>query len=250
MTVSQSTFRDAVLNADLPVPAGLRDGQDAPAGTRFSVYRNNVVLSLTEAMATAFPLVHKLLGGETFQKLAAVYVRAHPPRSPLMMYYGADFPDFLQNFAPLSHIGYLPDCARIDLAKRQSYHAADSTPFDQSILLGDDVHALTIAVSPATRIIRSVWPLYDLWRFNTQNGAPKPQAVSQDVLITRPAFDPEVHLLPAGCATWLEVLAADMPLGNAIEKATLSDPQFDLTEALTLAVTSGAFAHENTKDPA
>ena len=85
MSISQNTFSAALLNADQPVPEGLSDPTGAPAGARFSVYRNNVVVSLSEALATGFPLVRKLVGQETFQRIAGLYVRKNPPTSPLMM---------------------------------------------------------------------------------------------------------------------------------------------------------------------
>lgn len=248
MTVSQSDFRAALLDATLPVPAGLLDKNEAPAGARFSVYRNNVVLSLTEALETAFPLVRKLLGAETFARLAGLYVRAHPPCSPLMMFYGEALPDFLAEFEPLKHIGYLPDCARLDLAQRQSYHAADSSAFDPAPLMAADAEAAHITLAPATRILRSDWPLFDIWRYNMQPDTPKPQPVAQDVLITRPEFDPQVHLLPAGAATWLEALATGQTLGAAVEAATAAHPEFDLTATLGLALGAAAFTDDKTKD--
>lgn len=248
MTVSQSDFRAALLDAKLPVPDGLRDSNDAPAGARFSVYRNNVILSLTEALETAFPLVRKLLGAETFARLAGLYVRAHPPSSPLMMFYGEALPDFLDDFKPLEHIGYLADCARLDLAQRQSYHAADSTPFDPAPLMGENAEQFQIALAPAVRILRSAWPLYDIWRYNMQPDAPKPQPTSQDVLVTRPEFDPQVHLLPSGAATWLEALSEGQELGAAVNTALATHPDFDLTASLGLALGAAAFSDEKTKD--
>lgn len=249
MTVTQTQFRDALFDADQPVPIGLQDGRTAPAGSRFSVYRNNVILSLTEALETAFPLVRKLLGGETFAKLAALYVRAHPPSSPLMMFYGSELPAFLDNFQPLAHIGYLSDCARLDLAQRQAYHAADSAPFDPSVLMGDTGETIHIAIAPAVRMIRSAWPLYDLWRYNTEPGAPKPQPVAQDVLISRPEFDPQIHLMPEGCTTWLESLGRGKTFGDALTLTLEKHPDFDLTSALSLALSASAFTTGKTKDP-
>ncbi|MEP2639791.1 MULTISPECIES: DNA-binding domain-containing protein [Rhodobacterales] len=250
MTVSQTSFRQAVLDPSQAVPDGLIDGADGPAGRRFSVYRNNVVVSLTEALRTAFPLVHKLLGGATFGQLAAIFVRAHPPASPMMMHYGAALPDFLAGFAPLAQIGYLADCARLDLALRSSYHASDCAPLSAEKLQCDpeDLMQLQLALAPATQIIRSSWPLYDIWKMNTVEGAPKPRAVAQNVLITRPNFDPTPHLLPPGGATWLEQLHKGYPLGEATETAQMATPDFDLTQTLSVALHTGALTDHHTKD--
>ena len=247
---SQTTFRDAILNADLPVPETLRDANGEPAGARFSVYRNNVVVSLSEALATGFPLVEKLIGAENFARLAGLYVRAHPPSSPLMMHFGAEFPAFIEAFAPLKHIGYLADCARLDLALRQSYHAADATPLDPARLQGDpeSVMALTPRLAPATLILRSQWPLYDIWRFNMVDGAPKPRAIAQDVLITRPEFDPAPHELPEGGAIWLTALANGQTLAEASETAAASHPAFDLARCLTQALETHALKDPKTKE--
>jgi hypothetical protein len=250
MTVSQQDFRIALLDPEQVVPGDLTDGGGNPVGARFSVYRNNVVVSLTDALATAFPLVRNLIGPQTFSRLAAVFVRAHPPSSPLMMFYGEALPGFLEAFGPLAHLGYLSDCARLDLALRQSYHAADSTPLDPARLQGDpsDVLDLRLALAPSTRVIRSRWPLYDLWRYNTEPGAPKPRAMAQDVLITRPEYDPEPHLLAPGTADWLDALDRRVPLGRASEEAALATADFDLSASLSLALETRALVEPLRKD--
>lgn len=248
MTVSQSEFRDALLDAGKSVPEGLRDGQGAPAGARFSVYRNNVIVSLTEALATAFPLVLKLIGADTFGRLAAIYVRQHPPQSPVMMFYGDGMPAFLDSFEPLAHIKYLPDCARVDLALRQSYHARDADAPDTSALDNpEQAMAARFALAPATRIIRSAWPLYDIWAFNMA-GATKPRAVAQDVLITRALFDPAPHLLPQGAADWLALLDGGETVGSATETVLQMHPAFDVAATLTLALSATALTDFNAKE--
>ena len=71
MSVSQAKFTQALLNPEAAIPAGLIDPQGRPAGKRFNVYRNNVIVSLMDAMETAFPVIQKLIGAENFRNLSA-----------------------------------------------------------------------------------------------------------------------------------------------------------------------------------
>lgn len=248
---SQSEFRAALLDASIPVPDGLKDGQGRPAGNRFGVYRNNVVVALTDALATGFPTIAKLLGSQNFNNIAGLYLRQNPPQSPLMMHYGAPFPQFLADFPPLAHLPYLKDVARLELALRHSYHAADSTPADATILQSLDEDALmasTMALAPSVRLIRSQFPHVAIWEFNMIDGAPKPAAVAQDALILRPEFDPTPHALPQGGAEFVETLGAGHSFGDAMTAATTLTQDFDLGATLGLLFGNGAITQINTKD--
>jgi hypothetical protein len=246
-----SSFHAGLLDPDQVIPEGLLDGEGQPAGKRYAVYRNNVTVSLIEAMKAAFPLVEKLIGPQNFAQLARLFVRAHPPISPIMMYYGTEFPEFIQRFEPLTHIGYLADAARLDLALRHSYHAKDAPAFDPSGFQTLDPQSLldaTITLAPATIILRSDWPLHDIWAFNQDPNNGKPRGVRQDVLITRPAFDPAPHILPQGGTVWLQALRDGATFGAANDTATNATPDFNLTTNLSLALSVGALATLNHKD--
>lgn len=243
MNPSQQAFEAALLDPTLPVPNGLSDGAAHPAGRRFDVYRNNVAVSLTQAMHIAFPVITKLLGDENMDGLAGIFLRAHPPSSPLMMHYGQAFPAFLANMDQLAHLGYLADIARLELAIRRAYHAGDAAPLDPDLLASADPDALMrakVSFAPAVQIIRSDWPIFDIWRFNTENDAAKPTPGAQDVLITRPEFDPIPQLLPPGGAVWIKALEAGQNIGAAHDTALADTANFDLAATLALLLQGGA----------
>ena len=107
MSITQTEFHDALLDSGGPVPAGLSDGHGRPAGQRFDVYRNNVAVSLTEALETGFPAdCQPDRRRQLSARSPASFCRQHPPDTPMMMQYGAAFPDFLDGFEPLAY-GYL-----------------------------------------------------------------------------------------------------------------------------------------------
>jgi len=244
----QAAFASAILDADLPAPMGLVDPQGRPAVKRFDVYRNNVALSLTEALEMTFPVLQKLVGAEFFAAMAGQFLRAHPPRSPLLMRYGEDMPEFLEGFEPTQTLGYLADVARLELGVVASYHAADSVAFDGAILAElapDDLMAMQLHVAPTARMIRSVWPIHDIWIANTQNESHPIGEVGQAVLICRPEFDPTVHLMPPGVPTFLQALLDGQFFGSALQEATLKSPGFDLTQALSLLLGGGAIMKIN-----
>ena len=231
----QDAFTAAVLNADLPVPDGLICPDGRPASKRFDVYRNNVIVSLVEALGTAYPTIRKLVGENFFAAMAQVYVRANPPKSPLMMFYGGTFPDFLAGFEPVAHLTYLPDVARLERARREVYHAADDTPQSPEVLAQfteAELLAATITPIAAMRIITSSHPIASIRRFNmTDDQTPVP-AHGEDVMVARPGADVTLHILAAGSAAFITALADGQTLARAAEIAATQTPEFDLSVSL------------------
>lgn len=239
--MSQSLFARALLDPQAAIPPGIVDPEGRPAPRRFSVYRNNVALSLTRALEAAFPTVRKLVGEDFFAGMAGVFLRAHPPRSRMLMLYGDDLPAFLMSFAPVAHLGYLPDVARLDQAMRESYHAADSSPLDQADferLLGEDLAALRLSLAPSLRLVRSRWPIVSIWAAHA-NGGPAPKPGPEDALVLRPDFDPLPQLLPAGGAAFVKGLLEGRTLGEAVD---IAGPELDLPAVLGLLISGRAIS--------
>ena len=233
MTVTQSAFNLGLFDPILPTPAGLCDPQGRPAGKRFDVYRNNVIVGLSDALSDCFPVIQKLIGEQNFSGLAGIFVRAHPPTSSLMMFYGDAFAEFLASFEPFAHLGYLPDVARLELAIRRSYHAADSssiTPQELQALPTERLLAASLAIAPAVQVVQSEWPILAIWRFNMVSGAENPAMASEDVLITRPGFDPDLSLLPQNGAAFIRQLSDGVTFGTVLDQAG----EIDLSAMLEL----------------
>jgi len=215
-----------------------------PATKRFDVYRNNVAVSLTDALETAFPVVNKLVGTDFFRAMAGVYLRAHPPTSPVMMFYGDMMPEFLAGFGPAQSVPYLPDLARLELALRHSYHAADAPPIEPDALAEiapDSLPNVTFAFAPSVHLISSNFPLHSIWWTNTHGG--EIAKAAQPTLITRPDFDPSVDLLTPEQAAVLADLIAGQPLGAALQNGGAG---FDLSPLLGLLLSRNALISINT----
>jgi Putative DNA-binding domain len=237
----QSAFAAALLDPDAALPPGLVDPYGAPAPKRFSVYRNNVASSLTRALEAAFPTVRKLVGEAFFAAMAGAFCLAHPPRSRMLMLYGDALPGWLETFAPVAHLGYLPDVARLDQAMRESYHAADSTPLPEiefQRLLGEDIGRMRLQLAPSLRLVPSRWPIVSIWAANHEGG-PAPRPGAEDAIILRPDFDPRPLALPPGGRAFVSALLVGQKLGDAVE---IAGEGLDLPAVLALMISGRAIA--------
>ena len=223
-------------------PDGLRDTQ------RFTVYRNNVFAGLIEALAQSYPAVRRLLGAECFEETARRYAIVHLPRSPVLLEYGEGFARFLERFAPLRALAYLPDVARIERAWLEAYHAAEAPRLDPAALAripAGRAADVCLTLHPSVRLVRSRCAALTIWRLNVTGGSEPEagpvalEARGEDALLARPEADVEVIALAPGAAEFLVSLAAGRTLGDATERAQAVHPAFDLTEHLTALLGGG-----------
>lgn len=226
---------------------------DAPASTaqqppvaqvlrcpRLDIHRNAVLHSWVTALAEGFPSVLKLVGEPFFRAMGAEAVRASPPRHPVLLAYGAEFPHFLERFPPVSGLPYLADVARLDGLRRRAWNAPDSAPLEPAGLAALSIEAaaeLRIGLHPSAATLGSAYPARSIWL--AQNGA------SEDIN----ALHGSQHTLIWRCREHVRVLdlhAADRALHaclRALREAPrleqlLSDPSLvvGFAEALALGL--------------
>jgi len=237
-------FAGALLDPDMAEPDCVAALDSRPAGRRFDVYRNNVTVSLVNALADTYPAVQRIVGREFFRAMARVHVRQSPPASPLLFEYGRAFADFIDGFEPARDLPWLGDVARIERAWLDAYHAADELPLAAdrlTALAPEQLEAARFVAHPATRIVRSAFPAVSIFAANrdeTKDGSVE-AAGPEDALITRPQLEIIVRWLPPGGAEFLERLLGGASLGDAAQAA--SDIEgFDLAANIAGMLSSGA----------
>jgi hypothetical protein len=244
--LSQDAFAAALLDSSLPVPEGVTTARGASDPARFAVYRNNVFVGLTNALAKCFPVVERLVGRDFFAGMARIYAGQERPASPLLFAYGDSFPDFVAAFGPARTVPYLADVARIEAAWMRAYHAADMTPLNVADVAGIDpaaIEQIRLVKHPSTTLVRSPYPVGSIWAAH-QGATVEPLHASppEAVLVVRPEMDVLVHILPTWDAPFAAALLRGETLRAAAEDALAADPSFDFGAALVGLVSLGAFA--------
>ena len=242
-------FAAALGDASAATPAMTRGRKGAPDARRFAVYRNNVAVGLIGALEARYPVSRRIAGDDLFRAMARAFVLANKPRSPVVIAYGEDFPEFAANFleAPESGAGLsgLADIARLENAWVEAYHAEDAsvaTVGDLAALSPDCVPGTRIAFHPAARLLRFATPAASVWASaQSSNGPAAPiEEIGEDALITRPDCDVRARVLPPLGYDFALRLREGATLIEAA--AALNDPAFDFGAHLVGLLESGAVA--------
>ncbi|MEN0106039.1 MAG: DNA-binding domain-containing protein [Pseudomonas sp.] len=242
--MNQQTFSRALLSADDSTPSGLTTWNGSDPAARFAVYRNNVQSSLVNALADTFPVVQALVGEVFFRAMAQAFVLAQPPVSRLLVTYGDALPLFTEGFEPARELPYLADVARVELARVQSYHAADATSLTAPEIAEALSHPETLAdlrfsLLPSLQVLRSPYAMAALWAAHQGelNIADVDPYRAEQCLVLRPQWDVLVISVDAASANFIQALRSGQPLGHA---AAACPADFDLSASLALLIRHGA----------
>ncbi|ALA20555.1 MULTISPECIES: DNA-binding domain-containing protein [Chelatococcus] len=239
-------FSPGLLDPLQPTPAFVSGPGGKRADKRYNVYRNNVTVSLIEALGAVFPAVRRITGEDFFRAVARAYVRARPPSSPLLFEYGRDFPDFIAAWDHAAPAPWLADVARLERAWLDAYHAADAAPLEAQALAAVPAERLADIVfvaHPAARVVRSPFAAVTIFAAHRQEGQAQTidAGTPEDALVTRPGLTVAVRHLPAGGAVFAARLLAGAPFATAASEALAEAPGFDLAANLAGLLAAGAF---------
>ncbi|MBK5969097.1 MULTISPECIES: HvfC/BufC N-terminal domain-containing protein [Thiorhodovibrio] len=236
----QNAWCGALLDPERAIPAGLTTWNGSDPAQRFAVYRNNVTLSLMGAIADTFPICQAVVGAARFRELARAFVRAHPPRSPILARYGASFADFIATNQLAEDWPYLSDLARLELACLDALHAADAAPIDPGTLTPlmaapEQLASLRLELHPCLSGICCTYAVVSIWAAHQgeENAEIADPGVPESAWVLRHERSVRVLPMAVGDVRFIAALRAGLTLGEAAETAS-TQADFDLTRCLAV----------------
>lgn len=154
------------------VPMFKNDDNSEEATDRLNIYRNNVILSLSTAIADTFPVVKRLIGDDCFNSAAVDFVRNNPPSQPSLLFYGEGFIGFINDFPACSELTFLGDVAQLEWNYIQAFHAEDSDLLDNESLAQISAESLSevkFSLHPSVQLMQSDWPIDTIWEENLKD---------------------------------------------------------------------------------
>lgn len=237
----QRHWAAALLDPAPSTPAGLTTWNGSDPARRFAVYRNNVLVSLVDALAQTFAVTLALVGEPFFRGMARQFVLGSPPRSPVLAHYGREFPAFIANFAPAAAVPYLAEVARLEMAYVEAFHGPDAAPVSPSQLAAvladpERLPGLRLRLHPCLRVLRSPFAIVSLWAAHQGQGdiAGVDPAQPENAWLLRPGLSVQVMRMGLGDCCLVESLLAGLPLGAAVMHAQAADDAFELGRCLSV----------------
>jgi hypothetical protein len=242
----QKAFADALFQPD-SVPDDIIDPNGNAAPKRFSVYKNNVIVSYLEALAAAYPACKALVGEAFFNAIARDFITENPPNSQLMILFGGGFSAFLKTYAPAQQIPFLSDIAAIERAWRLAYHSSDIAPLSHEELAQipqNTIETGTFTLLQSAHTITSPFPIFDIWQA-AQNGTAIDNidfSIGQSVFVVRPELDVHVYPIDHQSAELISKLQGGKSLSDIAQQFADANTDLDLVAFLTLLVQTRAIA--------
>ena len=237
----QAGFAADLQGEGLQILASIVNDGKFPADKVFQVYRNNLFLSLTEALRAVYVSVEKLVGEGFFDFVADGYIRQYPSRSGNLHDFGMFFSPYLSEVEQASGLPYLPDVARIDWAWHRAYHSEDAEPVQIDRLAEidpGDYGRLEFGFHPSLCCIMSEYSVYEVWHFCRQGGSADEEAglelieKREFIAVFRSGLDIHVERLDESSFKFLQQLSAGYSLEPAAAHVIERHGSFDLLKTL------------------
>jgi hypothetical protein len=240
----QQALQRHLLGGDNAIAAAIAEAPPLPVQSRLDIYRNAYRARLIEALDEAYPMLHRLLGAESFESLTTLFIAAHPSEHRSIRWYGRELAEFITVTPPFAAHPIVEELARLEWTLSEVFDAADAAALDRGSLqtLAPECWAtLGFRFHPSLRRLALAW-----------NTVAVRQALSEELEVPGPERSPApvAWLLwrrdfrnyfrsmdPVECAA-LEAAAAGAPFPEICETLAAFLPEDEIPlRAATLAAT-------------
>lgn len=144
----------------------LNEQANDPGIKRMDVYAEGYPARICEALTESYPAVLKVLGPGVFNESAAEFSKSRAFEHYNLNAVAPYFPDFLRLSPWQESFPFLNDLADLERAVQLAFHAENQTPatpedFSKKAVV--DGENLIFRFQPHVFVIRSFWPILDIW---------------------------------------------------------------------------------------
>jgi hypothetical protein len=187
-------------------------------------------LAQVDVLGCLFPVVRKLLGEESFARLASQFVGAGQAISALP-WLDEEFPRFLRAFARGASIEYLADIAELEKARAKATRFSGIPSLSPSRLwsaLRHPIDTMRFELHPSVSLVRSRFPVITICELNhTDNECALEHWGAESALIAGCFRGAAVWRLSPGGFAFMDALLGGATWAAAVEGASASDRCFD-----------------------
>lgn len=223
----QASMTRALIDGSfIDIESEFTAGHADPA-RRYSIYRNNMFLSLTAHLRAIFPVTARLGDERFFAYAAHEFILRRPPRESRLAVYGSAFPQFLSHFPACRHAPILAQMAALEWQIHRALTSAQ-LPF---LGVADMTAASTLDLQPSLGFLVSRWPVLSLWAHQSERRQVLPRRTSRIALLRH---DDDIRFFELGSARFAfwRGLVRRLTIEEAAACALARDPRFNLTEEI------------------
>jgi Putative DNA-binding domain len=198
-----------------------------PMGGRapqLGIYRHAYRARMTAALRDNHPVLHRALGDEAFDALAADYLAAHPSQRASIRWFGEHLAEFIAA-SDRPHAAALADLACFEWTLGLVLDDADAPAIDPDMLRTlppERWDALPLRLHPAARVLTLAWDVTPLWQAlqaDDQAQTTLPAARPHQVLVWRLGLARHWRIPDDDEAALLHALADGTDIGTLCQLA-------------------------------
>lgn len=162
----QEKFARAVMANNIDGLESEIINQKVSGKAALSIYHNNYLGSLTNALSLTYHVIRLLVGKDFFKSMAHEYIKGEPPRSSNLDDYGGNFPTFIEGFKPAESLFYLADMASFEWKHHLALIAPNAPVLTMkhiSYMPLKELENIKFIPHPSLQFFASIYPIDQIW---------------------------------------------------------------------------------------